>query len=300
MSDDEEIKLEPMNFYDKPNKKKSLRTILDILSDTNSDAAWKNLPSFLTGMVMAKEKIPTFFYEKITRKASEMGKERIIILCAEKADETGLRLSKRGVARELMLGFHTRAALADFKGTELEAATRRAEKVVRMLEDELHGSQKLKEDDVDARKSPLAASVLTELAAAKALNVPDSDTGKVASNAIKLLHLAAKESQVDSVQPSPGASKIEIRALENTVLEDLLPMQNAIKLALQLDSIENAPLGKQLSAQLKQVDSKIEESVRILRENADGQPRRGLEMYDLLHGTQYNEAAATETGKDGA
>ncbi|EXJ93570.1 hypothetical protein A1O1_01962 [Capronia coronata CBS 617.96] len=299
MSDDEKVKLEPMNFYDRPNKKKSLTAILDILSNTNSDAAWKNLPSFLTGMQLAKERIPAQFYEKITRKASEMGKERIIVLCAERAHETGLRLSKKGVAKELMLGFHTRAALADFKGGELEAASRRAEKVVRMLEDELYATEKLKEDEVDARRSPLVASVLTELVAAKTVNGSESDAEKVASYALKMLHLA-KESQVNSAKPPPGASKIEIRALENNVLEGLLPMQNAIKLALELDSVKKAPLGKQLAARLKKVTNTIEESVKILRENADGQPRRGLEMYDQLHGTQYNEVAAAEPGKDEA
>ncbi|EXJ91534.1 hypothetical protein A1O3_00082 [Capronia epimyces CBS 606.96] len=298
MSNDEEIKLEPMNFYDKPNKKKSLRAILDILSNTNSDAAWKNLPPFLTGMVLAKETIPTFFFEKITRKASEMGKERIIILCAEKADETGLRLSKKGVARELMLGLHTRAALADFKGDELELASRRAERVARMLEDELHGATKLKEDEVDSRKSPLVASVLTELAAAKAVNGLDSDVAKAANYATKMLHLASAGSHAGSVKPPTGTGKIETRTLENTVLEDLLPLQSAIKLTLELDSIKKSSLGKQLTAQLKRATSTIEQSLKILRENADGQPRRGLEMYDQLHGTQYNEVATAPAGKE--
>ncbi|EHY55258.1 hypothetical protein HRR83_009059 [Exophiala dermatitidis] len=294
MSDDEEIKLEPMNYFDKPNKQKSLRTIAEFLSNTNSDAVWKNLPSFLSGMVLAKQKIPTYFYQKITRKAGENGKERIIILCAEKAEETGLKLSKGTVAKELMLAFHTRAALAGFKGGELEAAMRRAEKVVRMLEDELYDADKLKEDEVDARKSPLVASVMTELAAAKAIEGQDSDVAKVANYATKMLHLAAKEPHTGLDHPPKGDGIRETRAAANIELENLLPMQNAIKLALELEPIKNSQLGKELTEKLRSVTDEVEKNVKVLRDTADGEPRRGLEMYDQIHGTEYNPVAANE------
>jgi hypothetical protein len=65
-------------------------------------------------------------------------------------------------------------------------------------------------------------------------------------------------------------------------LETLLPMQNAIKLALKIDSIKESPLGKDLAAHRKTVAARVEEALQQLRDAADGKTRRGLLMYEEL------------------
>lgn len=287
MSDDEEIKLEPMNFYDKPNKGKSVKMLLGSFSNSNEDAVWNNLPVFLTGMTMSKEPLPEFFFEKMTRKACEIGKERIILYCVERSEETGFRLSRPGVTRELMLGFHRRAALHDFTGPELETAARRAEKVARQLEDELHGETRLKDNEVDPRSDPLVTSVLTELAAARAAAADSADRQadeeKVANYATKMLHLSGTEHNTASGDTSSKMALANKHAL-NHELEQLLPQQNAIMLSLKIDSIKNSPLGKDLEAHLEELKQRVENIVEKVRANAGGKPRRGLLMYDQVNG----------------
>jgi len=283
MDDDEEIKLQPANFYDKPNKRESIRELLHELGSTNEDAAWNNLAPFLTGLRMSKYDLPIYFYEKVTRKACEVGKERIILTCAERAEETGFTLKKKGVARELMLGLHTRAAQHKFTGPELESAARRAEKIVRMLENELHGAERLQQDEEDPRKDALVISVLAEIAAAKALNAEGS-VDHAANYATKMLHLSNEAANVGYARevPARGKEDVRVRAEKNSELETLIPLQNAVKMALSLDSIQKSPLGKDLATHRKTIDAKVKEALQKLSTLSDGKSRRGQLMYEEL------------------
>ncbi|EXJ70035.1 uncharacterized protein A1O5_07108 [Cladophialophora psammophila CBS 110553] len=276
MDDGEEIKLEPMHFYDKPSVNKSILKLVRLLDGNHNDTDWNNLPPFLHGLVMAKINLPSSFYEKITRKACEVGKERIILRCAEKPTETGMRLSRQGVARELMLGFHNRAVLANFQGGELEAASRRAEYVARMLEDELHGGGKLPKGEVDARKDPVVLAVLLELAAAKAIHAHGGQDyeGKVANYATKLLHLDSKELRSQLEQQT----EVE----QNYALVQLLPIQNSMKWALKVDSVKNSDLRKQLEAELSSLAKVVNDTAQSIQEKVGDKPRRSLIMYDQL------------------
>ncbi|OAP64735.1 hypothetical protein AYL99_00707 [Fonsecaea erecta] len=276
MDDDEEIKLEPMHFYDKPNVHKSILKLVKLLEGNHNDTDWYNLPPFLHGLVMAKINLPSNFYEKITRKACEVGKERIILRCAEKPAETGVKLSRQGVARELMLGFHNRAVSAKFQGGELEAASRRAEYVARMLEDEVHGGGKLTKGEVDARKDPVVLAVLLELAAAKAVYAHGSQDqeGKVANYATKLLHLDSKSLHSQLEQ--------QTEAEQNYALVALLPIKNSMEWALKIESVKNAEIGKQLQAELSSLSMAVKSTVQSIREKVGDKPRRSLIMYDQL------------------
>lgn len=313
MDDGEQVKLEPMNPFHKPNKRHTVKKLVDIMSNTTDDAVWSNLPAFLNGIVLAKVDLPPYFYEKIVRKAGEIGKERIVLTCAERSEETGLRLSRRGIAKELMLAFHDRAVRADFQGPELEAAAQRAEKVARMLEDEMHKREKLKAGETDARTSPLVLGVLLELAAARAVHKFESkdQDGKVASYASRMLNiptfdfllreektvgyitkLLASEPESESRRhrqlgyDADALGKFGI--LENFVLQELLPIQNGIKLALEVDSIASSPFKSQLQARLELVDERVQRSVERLVANKGGKPRRGLVMFDELTGSDLS------------
>ncbi|OAL28013.1 hypothetical protein AYO20_09635 [Fonsecaea nubica] len=276
MDDDEEIKLEPMHYFDKPNVHSSIVKLVKLLEGNHNDTDWNNLPPFLHGLVMAKINLPSSFYEKITRKACEVGKERIILRCAEKPAETGVKLSRKGVAKELMLGFHNRVVSANFKGGELEAASRRAEYVARMLEDEVHGGGKLSKGEVDARKDLVVLAVLLELAAARAVHTyaGQDQEGKVANYATKLLHLDSKDrfSQLEQL------TEIE----QNFALVELLPIQNSMEWALKIESVKNAQLGNQLQAELSNLTTVVKKTVESLREKVGDKPRRSLIMYDQL------------------
>lgn len=280
MSDGEEIRLLPMNPFDKPSVKQSIRTIAKVFSEEKADAVWNNLAPWLNGIRMSKMPLPAFFWGKITRKACEIGKERYILACIDRSEDTNFTLRKQGVTYELMLGFHKRAADHDFSGPELASAWNRAQKVVRMLDDELSGSYKLKSDEVDPRKDPLVLSVLTELAAATALE-SGGDPATVIDYARKMLYLAQQQkSSLAGLEEQ--REDVRARAERNFVLENLLPLQNAIQLALQIDAIKTSELGQQLESHLRVVEPTVEETVQKLREVSNGQKRRGELLYEQL------------------
>ncbi|KAJ9504441.1 hypothetical protein H2202_000497 [Exophiala xenobiotica] len=281
LSDDEEITLQPRDYYNKPNVRESMRKMIRILSEQNEDVVWNNLGPWLEGLQISKQRLPDFFWEKITRKACEIGKERIILACAEKSSKTGFSLKKRGVTFELMLGFHKRAADHGFAGSELESAWQRALKVTRLLEDMLHAGDKLKRNEVDPRKDPLVLSVLTELAAAKALE-SGGNADQVASYAARMLPVAQERDF--SLQMAEGLKEdVRTRVVQNAVLESFLPMQNAINLALKFDAIKKSDLGEKLSLHLGIVNQKVDKAVQELRAATDGKKRRGELMYDQLY-----------------
>ena len=289
MDDGEEIKLDPRNEYNKPNVAKSMNQLVRFLSGNHNDTDWDNLEPFLHGIVMAKVKVkPPNFWAKITRKACGVGKEQIIIRCAERPKETGVTLKHEGLARELFLGFHDRAAHAGFEGPELEAISRRAEHVARMLEDELHGAGKLTEGEVDARKDPVVLAVLLELAAEKAVHTHNGEDleGKVFSFATKLLHLEDRRAMSELNNPT--------EAEQNKALWHLIPIQNSIKWALKIDLVKKSSVGKQLQAELETLTKIVESTVSSLRGKVGSRPTHGLTMYDEINGDKKPSETRSE------
>jgi hypothetical protein len=285
MEDDEEVKLETRDAYDKPPVQKSLNQLVRFLDRNQNDADWDNLVPFLNGLAMAKQNLRQTFPPKITRKACEVGKEHIIISCAAKTKETGLSLRQAEVARELMLGQHNQAVLASFKGPEMETIRRRAELVARMLEDQLSTSPKLEKGECDARRDPVVLAVLLELAAEKAVHKYDGkdQDGLVANYANKLLHLEGWKPSSDL----QGATTSE----QNIALVDLIPIQNSMKWALKVDSVKQSVLGKRLEADLQSLTLLVESTADSLRAAVGNKPRRGLQMFDQLYGMSTGDAA---------
>ena len=191
LPNDEDLKLKPMQLGERPTKKKAIMDIKDILASTTDDDAWNNLIPFLEGMNTAKQPVTTKFLSQITRKAYEQGKYNIPQRCAELAKRTDFRLCYPGLAQTIFLQCHIRAAAAAFQGDELLAAAKQAEYIALILERQEHCGGKLKEDEIDARKSPVVVGVLLELAAAKTVHQHGSKDvdGTVASYVAKLLTL---------------------------------------------------------------------------------------------------------------
>lgn len=285
MANDEEIKLRPMERWDKPNKRRSLRQIADILGRSHDHIIWGNLIPFLEGMKQSHEKVPDSFLEKITRKANEVGKAGIIIRCAEMAGTTGVSLGMPAVTRELFLGCHNRSADAGFKGPVLEKAAAQAEHMSLMLEEKVHcGGDLNATGRPDMRRSPTVLGVLLEMAAAKAQNTAggkDID-GKVASYVIKslaLTHDGVQDSVLTLTDREGSAAELDSSSRH---LENLLPLWNGLKLASQVDGITESKIGAELSARLQTVEQEVQAAAEKVKRLASGKPRRALQMYEQL------------------
>lgn len=279
LDDGEEVKLEPRKAFDKPNVSKSMNHFATLLGSSSNDADWDNLEPFLRGLVMAKVNVkPKTFWPKIARKACEVRKEQIIISCAERPRETGISLKYEDIAKELFLGLHYRAAAAGFQGPEMEALSRRAEHLARLLEATLNDGEKLKHGEVDARNNPVVIAVLLELAAENAVhrqNGEDKDS-KVMSYTKSLLQLHHQKVLPD-FESLP-------RNLQNKALWSLVPIYNASQWALRIDSVKNSEVGKDLQTQNRELSRIVEKTVSSLREKSEEKPLHGLAMYDQITG----------------
>jgi len=272
LSNDEEVKLMPMDPHDKPNKKKSLLTLVKLLESSSEATDWNNLPPFLEGMVLAKEKLPDGWLQKVVRKANERGRSGAIIRCAEMVKKTGVTFSDASVTTEMMLGCHIRAAQATWTGEEAEKSMKQAEQVALMMEAKDHCGGTLKEGQVDMRKSVIVIGVLLELAAARALHMNDAkDVGgrvkRYAENALLLC-------RQNSFQPG----KDHIEAAKE--LERWLPMWAGLKMAARVECAGQSGLSSDLREEAEKLQGPIEEAKSQVEQEAAGKPRRCLNMYN--------------------
>lgn len=299
MDDGEEIRLRPRNYYDMPSSKVYMKQFLSQLE--NSTSTWNNVFPFLQGLTMTRVRIPRAFWETLTRKAGENGKEGILVDCARSADKTEFRLCRPGVAREFFIAFHRQAAASGFKGAKMEVAYKRAQNVALMLEsqdhlhlkprhvDESHGGETKPDDEpVDARSDALVLATLLELSAHTALKeLPDSLRKTVASYAAKLALViqdapSAPSPTVDSNATTNREKKQELASLSRDLEAEVI-VQDAIETALKVGSVERADEAI-LKNHLQILNKKVEEKVQILREESEatGRSRRSLTMYDQL------------------
>ena len=272
LSNDEEVKLMPMDPHDKPNKKKSLILLAKLLESSSDLRDWDNLPPFLEGMVMAKEKLPDGWLQKIVKKANERGRSGVIIRCAEMVKKTGVTFADQHVAEEMMLGCHIRAARANWRGDDAEKAMKQAERVALMMEAQGHCGGALKKGQEDMRKSPMVIGVLLELAAARALDANEGKDvdGKViryAQNALVLCERTSFE---------PGKDRIEAASM----LERSLPLWVGLKMAQKVDEIQQGTLASNLREQAGRLERAINEAKGRVEEQAKGKPRRCINMYN--------------------
>jgi hypothetical protein len=252
LSQDEEVRLMPMEPREKPNKIKSLNRLADLLSQTKDVEGWTNLPAYLEGLEMAKEKYPDSWIEKITRRANLTGKTGIIKLCAEMVKKTGVSLAKPGMTQELMIGYHMQAAQGGFAGEALEKAWKSAEQVSLMMEDKLHCAGKLKEGQRDMRKDPIVLGILLELAAKTAVNTNNGEDvhGKVASFVVRTLAATKDEPWV---LPKQDGSEHKISAL----LTKWVPLWNGMRTALEVKTISSGPNAGELRSRCNSLEKAV-------------------------------------------
>jgi hypothetical protein len=271
MSDDEEIKLEPMSMSERPHKRKSLHRLLELLQDSKD---WQNLPAFLEGMQLADEKLPKGAIERFVRKANEQGRTGIIIRCAEMVKKTGLSLADPIVTTELMLGIHFTAVKAGFKGEELDKAVRHAQVIALLMEKPEHCAGKArKTGEEDMRKDLTVLGVLLELKAAQA-EAGATTFGTLPKIASKILALWTKQDL--TVNETPTRARIQ--------LERWLPLWAGMKLALKNKRLEDPKMISEMTKARDALTSSINKARKIVKTASQGRPRRCLHMYDDVKG----------------
>ena len=233
-------------------------------------------------MKLAKEKLPPGWLERVVRKANKHGRTSVIIRCAEMVKKTGVTLADPVVATELLMGCHLRAANTGFEGEEVEKACKQAQQVVLTMEDKHHCGSKLREGQVDSRRSVVTAGVLLELACVRVKNALG---GKDEDGALK--DHAAK-----AVAISQHASYEVVEDKNETAkrLHRWLPLWAGMKLALEM-GVDVGSAGKR---ELDRLDDAVSKAIGILEEKpqdrvqAEGEkapepkPRRWRIMYDQL------------------
>lgn len=242
----------PMEPREKPNKTKSLNRLADLLSQTKDAEGWTNLPAFLEGLEMAREKYPDSWLEKITRRANLIGKTGVIKLCAEMGKKTGVSLANPAVTQELMIGYHMQAAQGGFAGEELEKAWRSAEQVSRMMEEKIHCAGKLEDGQRDMRKDATVLGVLLELASKSAVNTYSGEDiqGKVASLVVKLL-----ASTKDEPWAKEGRGELEHKLSKR--LTKWIPLWNGMRTALDVNGISSSPNAAELRSRCNSLERAI-------------------------------------------
>ncbi|RMD42004.1 hypothetical protein DV735_g3085, partial [Chaetothyriales sp. CBS 134920] len=245
LSDDEEVRLQPQDHSDRPNKREVFVKIPKLLAEARDDSAWRNTLPFIEGLNHSKTNIPALFPIHIIGAAAKAGKLRHIIRLFEQADKTGWGLHQHSLVWAFFRGCHDRAAEAGFKGEETDTVAREVEQVARLLErrdhrDGLYQIRNSTEKAVDSRLSIIVVSVLLELSAATAVNhhgAKDVD-GKVANYLSKILLLTEKGIE-DGTSPfiwcQPKSAKNQIAEYQER--STLRILQNALELAAQVDGV---------------------------------------------------------------
>lgn len=274
MSDDEELRLLPMQSRDRPNKKHSLRRLVELLQEGRD---WQNLPAFLEGMQLAAEELPKGYMERFVRKANGQGRTGIMIRCAEMVRKTGVTLADPAVTTELMLGIHMRATKAGFKGEDMDKAVHQAQEVALLMEKPEHcGGKVWKVGQKDMRKDLTVLGILLELSAAQANKpeVGDITFGRVATTASKIMALWPQQNlTVDEV---PGLARLQ--------MERWIPLWAGMKLALKAKRLRDAKLRGQVTEAYEALTKSIQQAKIKVEEASQGRPRRCLHMYGDVEG----------------
>jgi hypothetical protein len=275
ISNDEELRLLPQHMPDRPNKKKSLQRLVDLLQE-NSD--WQNLPAFLEGMQLANEVLPKGYMERFIRKANEQGRSGILIRCAEMVKKTGLTLADPSVTIELFLGIHSRAARADFSGPEMAKALRQAQELALLMEKPEHcgGDAACRPGHRDMRRDLTVLGTLLELRAAQADQTATGDVifARVETLAAKIVAFWPQQQQQQALAVDEDAT------VARQQMERWLPLWAGFKLARKGPWLRDMELRGKVTKAYEELNQLIEQARVKVEEAARGRMRRCLHMYN--------------------
>lgn len=179
---DEEFTLRPRNRQELPNK----RQISQAVEAMKTPQDWKNFTPLLIGCRHSNFIYKKAHFEKWVRLAGRCDALGFVLEAAKQSTRTGFSLSHSGVALSFANALHEKAQKADFKGEETAAALRYGEQAANMMEWPEHTNPQMAQDP---KRQPFFIGVLTELAAARAIEQADGADvdGKVRSYVQKVL-----------------------------------------------------------------------------------------------------------------
>ncbi|ETN42522.1 uncharacterized protein HMPREF1541_01679 [Cyphellophora europaea CBS 101466] len=295
ITDEEDVKLRPMSYAERPEKRKSLARLTSLLGETPDPDSWSNLLPFLEGMKSSHEPVPAKFLEKLTRKANKLGMQRFIIELAEQAKRTDVRLSEPFLLRELLLGCHRRALESSYQGEGFEKAARQAQLIVYMLQKGDHCNKtNYAQGHLDMRRSLFPSAIMLDMTAARAFyssSKPTDTDGEVSRAVAKVLALSkSSESGLTSLS-MPEFSRQKSRTDNQHTnlgeaqerLENLLPVWSGLKFASKIPGAVIMMSRDDFHRLLKHAGSEVraaEAEVKALA--GDNMDRRSLVLLEQL------------------
>lgn len=256
-TEEETIKLEPMNRWDRPNLTKSFNLITSHLVENPDAQSWDNLIPFLEGLRIARIEPDSHFLPRIARHAShrDVGRWNTILTAATMSKRTGVTLSHQALTLELVLGTFRRGLESQFSQPE---PTKTLQRIILLLDAPEHCGGKIPQDTkhakyADMRRDTTVMTVQTAFAAAKALRAlsgKDAD-GAVARCIQKLLVLEAAKpgsllASLNHTLPVKESGKEMWK--HNTNLVNLSPLHAALALTNKVNL--QASLGKEKAVQV--------------------------------------------------
>lgn len=231
---------------------------------------WRNLPSWLEGLKVARRRVKGWQVEKMVRRANEKGMMGVVMDCVRRVEKTGVVLGNVRVAREVAWGAVLKAVQSGWSEQGVESGVKYVENVWEMLCDGRHKGVE------DPKKRPEVVGVLMQMYAAKALLIQGGrdEGGTVEKWAGLMLRLWENaELTVDETDWSDANYKLLMWS----------PVWHGIKMARQVLGSES-PLSKRLEIRLTQdLEPLLQKTQAILDAHAPQEgKRRGLKMYESL------------------
>lgn len=292
-AEEETIKLEPMNLFDRPNLNKSYQNITRLLEENTDAKTWDNLIPFLEGLRHARIETYPHFLPRLARIAStrEAARWTTILAAATMSKRTGVTLAHQDLTWELVMGTFHRAVEGGFAHPE---PVRTLLRIVLLLDTPEHCGGKIptstnKITYADMRHDVSVLAVQSAFAAASVLREQSGkDTDGTATKAIQRLLVLEKatpgrllasvnEYTADTGRETPFAK-------QNTILTRLMPLYAAFSLTNKVNM--QSYLGKEKSVQthvevqriLKDIRSTIDAARSGLNEAKNSQGEKGNEQ----------------------
>jgi hypothetical protein len=302
--DGEEIKLEPLNPLSRPKLRSSLYDLASAAEANASPALWENLLPFLRGLKMAQYDIRVHHphIQRLVRRACRSGRMDIVMQALNEEEVTGVSLKMQGIAQELFMYLHDRAAAVHFGGPEMAKITSEAEALERMMQDQLHKDPISRKGETDPRHSQRINAVLLGLYAEEAIHKygGQDEQGKVLQYA-KILNAANINLDVpESVQGVKERAKLSSDVNYAVVIE------NGLRLALQVSSIEKSKLGESIASKLGSVQKHLKTLIELFQSDSHRDTNLAYKRYQALHGsapgpiveeTEPRKASPAKVGK---
>lgn len=177
------------------------KTVLDAIQLMEEKRDWDRLPNLLQGLRSAGRILKKPYSLMIIRRAAAAGRMDVMLECARRVKDTGVRLNDPDLVARIMWGFQYKAIKSGFTKNDTKKALSWAEMILLMLEEERHTGGPLKDDPRTKLEVIGAPLQLAAVRASRHLNRND-EGGLVAKYAERILRTSL-------LYEAPGASSVE-------------------------------------------------------------------------------------------